>query len=178
MESAAETVTLQLGVTFHPAVESLVQACDVVTINAPLHPETEHLFDDALIGQMKRGAYLVNTARGKICDRDAVARALESGQLAGYAGDVWFPQPAPKDHPWRTMPHHGMTPHTSGTSLSAQARYAAGTREILECWFDEKPIREEYLIVDGGRLAGAGAHSYSEGDATGGSDEAARFKSG
>jgi formate dehydrogenase len=71
---------------------------------------------------MKRGAYLVNTARGKICDRDAVVRALKSGQLAGYAGDVWFPKPPPKDHPWRTMRHHGMTPHTSGTSLSAQAR--------------------------------------------------------
>jgi len=151
----------RLGVAFHPTAESLVQACDVVTINAPLHPETEHLFDDALIGKMKRGAYLVNTARGKICDRDAVARALESGQLAGYAGDVWFPQPAPADHPWRTMPHHGMTPHTSGTSLSAQARYAAGTREILECWFDGRPIREEYLIVDAGNLAGAGAHSYT-----------------
>ena len=52
---------------------------------------------------------------------------------------------------------HGMTPHTSGTCLSAQARYAAGTREILECWFDGRPIREEYLIVDGGGLAGAGA---------------------
>ena len=59
-----------------PDVESLVEVCDVVTINAPLHPETEHLFDDELIGQMKRGAYLVNTARGKICDRDAVARGL------------------------------------------------------------------------------------------------------
>ena len=114
-----------------------------------------------------RGSYIVNTARGKICDRDAVARALESGQLAGYAGDVWFPQPAPQDHPWRTMPHHGMTPHTSGTSLSAQARYAAGTREILECWFEGRPIRERYLIVDGGKLAGAGAHSYSAGNATG-----------
>jgi formate dehydrogenase len=165
----------ELGVTFHPNAESLVEVCDVVTINAPLHPETEHLFDDGLIGRMKRGAYLVNTARGKICDRDAVARALESGRLAGYAGDVWFPQPAPADHPWRTMPHHGMTPHTSGTSLSAQARYAAGVREILECWFDGRPIREEYLIVDGGRLAGAGAHSYSAGDATAGSDEASRF---
>jgi len=165
----------KLGVTFHPDAESLVRVCDVVTINAPLHPETEHMFDDALIAQMKRGAYLVNTARGKICDRDAVARALESGRLAGYAGDVWFPQPAPMDHPWRTMPNHGMTPHTSGTSLSAQARYAAGTREILECWLDGRPIREEYLIVDAGRLAGAGAHSYSAGDATSGSDEAARF---
>ncbi|MGH2653766.1 MAG: NAD-dependent formate dehydrogenase [Actinomycetota bacterium] len=171
-----EEVERELGVTFHPDAASMVPVCDVVTINAPLHPETEHLFDDALIGTMKRGAYLVNTARGKICDRDAVARALESGQLAGYAGDVWFPQPAPKDHPWRHMPHHGMTPHISGSSLSAQARYAAGTREILECWFEKRPIREEYLIVDGGQLAGAGAHSYSAGDATGGSDEAARFK--
>jgi formate dehydrogenase len=171
-------VEQELGVTFHETPEELVEGCDVVTINAPLHPETEHLFDAKMIGRMKRGAYLVNTARGKICDRDAVARACESGQLAGYAGDVWFPQPAPQDHPWRTMPNHGMTPHTSGTSLSAQARYAAGVREILECWFDGRPIREEYLIVDGGRLAGAGAHSYSAGDATGGSDEAARFKAG
>jgi formate dehydrogenase len=170
-----DEVEKELGVNFHDTVESLVEVCDVVTINAPLHPETEHMFNDELIAKMKRGAYLVNTARGKICDRDAVARALESGQLAGYAGDVWFPQPAPKDHPWRSMPNHGMTPHVSGTSLSAQARYAAGTREILECWFDERPIREEYLIVQGGALAGAGAHSYSEGDATSGSEEAARF---
>jgi formate dehydrogenase len=166
----------ELGVTYHPTVESLVEVCDVVTINAPLHPETEHLFDAELIGRMKRGAYLVNTARGKICDRDAVAAACESGHLAAYAGDVWFPQPAPADHPWRTMAHHGMTPHISGSSLSAQARYAAGVREILECWFDDRPIREEYLIVDAGRLAGAGAHSYSAGDATGGSEEATRFK--
>jgi formate dehydrogenase len=170
-----EAVEKELGASWHPTVEDMVKACDVVTINAPLHPETEHLFNDALLSKMKRGAYLVNTARGKICDRDAIARALESGRLAGYAGDVWFPQPAPKDHPWRTMPHHGMTPHVSGTSLSAQSRYAAGVREILECWFEGRPIREEYLIVDGGKLAGAGAHSYSAGDATKGSEEAARF---
>ena len=154
----------------------MVKVCDVVTINAPLHPETEHLFNDALLAKMKRGAYLVNTARGKICDRDAIVRALESGQLAGYAGDVWFPQPAPKDHPWRTMPHHGMTPHVSGTSLSAQTRYAAGTREILECFFEGRPIRDEYLIVQGGKLAGTGAHSYSAGDATKGSEDAVRFR--
>jgi formate dehydrogenase len=175
LPAEAET---ELGVTFHEDVESLVSACDVITINAPLHPETENLFDEQLIAKMKRGAYLINTARGKICDRDAVARACDSGQLAGYAGDVWFPQPAPREHPWRTMPHHGMTPHISGTSLSAQARYAAGTREILECFLEGRPIREEYLIVDGGKLAGAGAHSYSAGDATGGSQETARFSAG
>ncbi len=171
-----DTVEKELNVTWHETVEDMVEVCDVVTINCPLHPETENLFNEKMLSKMKRGAYLVNTARGKICDRDAVARALESGQLAGYAGDVWFPQPAPKDHPWRTMPHHGMTPHISGTSLSAQTRYAAGTREILECWFEGRPIREEYLIVDGGKLAGAGAHSYSAGNATAGSEEAERFK--
>src|SRR5882724_5487820 len=76
----------ELGVTYHANVESLVSVCDVVTINAPLHPETEHMFNDVLLGKMKRGAYLINTARGKICDRDAIVRALESGQLGGYAG--------------------------------------------------------------------------------------------
>jgi formate dehydrogenase len=169
-------VERELGLTFHESAAAMVPHCDVVTINAPLHPETEHLFDDQLIATMKRGSYIVNTARGKICDRDAIVRALETGQLAGYAGDVWFPQPPPRDHPWRTMPNHGMTPHISGSSLSAQARYAAGTREILECWFEDRPIREEYLIVDAGHLAGAGAHAYSEGNATAGSEEAARFE--
>jgi formate dehydrogenase len=130
-------VEKDLNVTFHPNVDAMVRVCDVVTINAPLHPETEHMFNDTLIAKMRRGAYVVNTARGKICDRDAIKRALESGQLAGYAGDVWFPQPAPKDHPWRTMPHHGMTPHISGSSLSAQARYAARhsrNPRMLLCW--------------------------------------------
>jgi formate dehydrogenase len=154
-------VEQELGLTFHDSTQDMVPNCDVVTINAPLHPETEGLFDDDLLGTMRHGAYLINTARGLIVDRDAVVRALESGQLAGYAGDVWYPQPAPKDHPWRTMPHHGMTPHVSGSSLSAQARYAAGTREILEAYFAGNPLRDEYLIVDGGKLAGAGARSYS-----------------
>jgi formate dehydrogenase len=167
-----ESVEKELNLTFHPNAESMVKVCDVVTINAPLHPETENLFNAALMGKMKRGAYLINTARGKIANRDDVVAALKSGQLAGYAGDVWFPQPAPKDHPWRTMPHHGMTPHISGSSLSAQARYAAGTREILECYFDSKPIRNEYLIVDGGKLAGAGAHSYSVANAKKSTEEA------
>jgi formate dehydrogenase len=154
-------VEKELNLTYHPTVQHLAPACDVITINAPLHPETQGLFDDELLSTMRRGTYLINTARALITDRDAIVRALESGQLAGYAGDVWYPQPAPADHPWRTMPHHGMTPHISGTSLSAQTRYAAGTREILESYFNGTPIRDEYLIVDAGRLAGAGAHSYS-----------------
>ncbi|WP_158804142.1 NAD-dependent formate dehydrogenase [Acidisoma sp. L85] len=156
----SEKVESELGLTYHPDAVSLVKAVDIVNLQMPLYPSTEHFFDDKMFAHMKRGTYLVNTARGKLVDRDAVVRALESGQLAGYAGDVWYPQPAPADHPWRTMPFNGMTPHISGTSLSAQARYAAGTLEILQSFYEGKPIREEYLIVDAGALAGTGAKSY------------------
>ncbi|MGY5135496.1 NAD-dependent formate dehydrogenase [Streptomyces nigrescens] len=151
----------ELGLIYHPDVRSLASSIDVLSIHTPLHPQTQNLFDDELIGAMKRGAYIVNTARALIVNRDAVVRALNSGQLAGYAGDVWYPQPPPPDHPWRTIPYEAMTPHVSGSTLSAQARYAAGAREILECWLDGRPVRQEYLIVDGGGLAGAGARSYT-----------------
>jgi formate dehydrogenase len=173
-----ESVEKELNLTYHTSLETLAKVCDVVTLNCPLHPETEHMINAKSLKNFKRGAYLINTARGKLCIAEDVAAALESGQLAGYAGDVWFPQPPPKDHPWRTMPHHGMTPHISGTSLSAQTRYAAGVREILECYFEGRPIRNEYLIVQGGKLAGVGAHSYSAGNATQGSEAAAKFKAG
>jgi len=162
-------VEKELNLTHHETVESLIKVCDVVTINCPLHPETEYLFNKNLLNKMKRGSYIVNTARGKICDENAIVEALKSGQLAGYAGDVWFPQPAPENHVWRTMPWEGMTPHISGTSLSAQTRYAAGVREVLENYFAGKEIRKEYQVVTNGKLAGVGKHSYSEGNMTTGS---------
>ncbi len=151
---------VELGLMYHPDAASLVGAVDIVNLQVPLYPSTEQFFNDAMFAKMKRGAYLINTARAGLVDRDAVVRALRSGQIAGYGGDVWFPEPAPPEHPWRTMPFNGMTPHISGTSLSAQTRYAAGTLEILENYFGGTPIREEYLIVDRGRLAGTGARSY------------------
>jgi len=154
-------VEQELGLTFHDDPKSLARVCDIVSLHCPLHPGTRHMFNDSILREMKRGSYIVNTARAELCDQDAIVRALTTGQLAGYAGDVWFPQPPPKNHPWRTMPHHAMTPHVSGTTLSAQSRYAAGTREILECWFEGRSIRDEYLIVAGGKLAGTGARSYT-----------------
>lgn len=150
----------ELNLTFHPDVVSLVRTVDIINLQVPLYPSTEGFIDEAMFAKMKRGAYVINTARGKLVDRDAVVRAVETGHIAGYAGDVWFPQPAPSDHPWRRMPFNGMTPHIAGTSLSAQARYAAGTLEILQDFFGGNPIREDYLIVDGGALAGTGARSY------------------
>lgn len=160
-----EDVEQRLNLTFHETPQELARSVDVLSIHSPLTNSTFGLFDDEMINSMRRGSYIVNNARAAIMDRDAVVRALESGQLAGYAGDVWYPQPPSEDHPWRTMPHNAMTPHISGASLSAQARYAAGTREILEDYFQDKPIRDEYLIVSGGSLAGTGAKSYTTGGA-------------
>src|SRR6204780_4411411 len=158
----SDEVEKELNVTYHPDVESLVRSVDVVSIHSPLYEDTRRMFNERLLGSMRRGSYIVNTARGEETVPEAIAAALRSGQLAGYAGDVWFPQPPPADHPWRTMPNNAMTPHVSGTTLSAQARYAAGTREILESFFAGKPIRPEYLIVEGGKLAGTGATSYQK----------------
>jgi len=155
-------VEKDLNVTYHPDVETLARSVDVVSIHSPLISQTHHMFNEKLLNSMRRGSYIVNTARAEETDQKAIVAALESGRLAGYAGDVWFPQPPPPDHPWRTMPNNAMTPHVSGTSLSAQARYAAGTREILEDWFAGKPIRSEYLIVEGGKFAGTGATSYAQ----------------
>ena len=142
------------------SLEALLPVCDVISINAPLTPATDRLFDAARLARMKKGAYLVNTARGRIVDTQALVDALQSGHLAGYAGDVWYPQPAPKDHPWRTMPHHAMTPHVSGTTLEAQARYAAGVRDCLERFFDGRPLDRDFLIIEKGKFVSP-SYSYA-----------------
>lgn len=137
-------------------LEDMVGQCDVVTINCPLHESTFGLFDKKLISKMKPSSWLVNTARGAICNAQDVADALESGHLLGYAGDVWYPQPPPSDHPWLKMqnPNGGgnaMTPHISGTSIDAQERYSKGVENILTSYFtgkhDYRP--QDLIVIDG-----------------------------
>ena len=142
------------------SLDAIVPHCDVISINIPLTPDTDGLFDRKRLYSMKKGAYLVNTARGRIVQTDALVEVMEAGHLAGYAGDVWYPQPAPSDHPWRKMPNHAMTPHVSGTSLEAQKRYSDGIRDCLLRFFDGDPIERDYLIVDGGKVVSP-SYSYA-----------------
>ena len=128
-------------------MDPLIRESDVVSINIPLTPTTQGLFDREKLYSMKKGAYLVNTARGRIVDTEALVEVMEAGHLSGYAGDVWYPQPAPADHPWRTMPNHAMTPHVSGTSLEAQKRYSDGIRGCLVNFIAGTPIDRDYIIV-------------------------------
>ena len=109
---------------------------------------------------MCAGSWLVNTARGAIVVKEDVAEALKSGQLRGYGGDVWFPQPAPKDHPLRYAQYttwgggNAMVPHMSGTSIDAQIRYATGVKNILDSyWSGRHDYRPEDLIVHKGDYA-------------------------
>jgi len=151
--------TKEIGCRRVEKLEDMLAQADIVTINCPLHEKTKGLFNKELISKMKKGAWLVNTARGAICVREDVAEALKSGHLRGYGGDVWFPQPAPQDHPWRTMQYKGQTggnamvPHMSGTTLDAQARYAAGVKTILDNYFNDKPQNPADVIVQRGSYA-------------------------
>ncbi|KAH8652382.1 formate dehydrogenase [Xylariales sp. PMI_506] len=137
-------------------LEEMLAQCDVVTINCPLHEKTRGLFNKELISKMKKGSWLVNTARGAIVVKEDVADALKSGHLRGYGGDVWFPQPAPREHPLRTAKNpfgggNAMVPHMSGTSLDAQKRYADGVKSILTSYLTGKhDYRPEDLIVKDG----------------------------
>lgn len=177
-----KAVSDDIGCTRVENLVEMLKRCDIVTINCPLHEKTKGLFNKELISHMKpgksmagvpsclhvisphtdktsQGSYLINTARGAIVVKEDVAHALEHGPLAGYGGDVWFPQPAPGDHPLRTAKNpfgggNAMVPHMSGTSLDAQKRYADGTKAILESYLSGKhDYRPEDLIVHNGDYA-------------------------
>lgn len=132
--------------------------CDIVTVNCPLHEGTKDLLNKETIGWLKDGAWVVNTARGAIVNAEAMKAAVESGKVLGYGGDVWNVQPAPSSHPWRSMANsHGggnaMVPHYSGTTLDAQQRYAAGTKEIIDNYLNKKPQNPANVIVENGDYA-------------------------
>uniref|UniRef100_A0A7I4B1Q7 D-isomer specific 2-hydroxyacid dehydrogenase NAD-binding domain-containing protein n=1 Tax=Physcomitrium patens TaxID=3218 RepID=A0A7I4B1Q7_PHYPA len=143
----------ELGCKRETDLDTMLSKCDVVVVNTPLTDQTRGLFNKERIAKMKKGAYLVNNARGAIADTEAVKEACESGHLGGYGGDVWNAQPAGKDHPWRYMPNHAMTPHISGTTLDAQKRFAAGTKDMIDRWLKHEAFPEQNYIVREGKLA-------------------------
>ncbi|GAB4849185.1 formate dehydrogenase (NAD+) [Ancistrocladus abbreviatus] len=143
----------QIGAKYEEDLEKMLPKCDIVVINMPLTEKTRGMFNKDLIAKMKKGVLIVNNARGAIMDTQAVVDACSSGQIGGYGGDVWNPQPSPKDHPWRYMPNHAMTPHISGTSIDGQLRYAAGVKDMLDRYFKGEDFPPQNYIVKEGQLA-------------------------
>ncbi len=121
---------LALGGRYLP-LDDLLANSDVVSLHLPLNEETRFLLDAARISRIKPGAILINTARGGLIDPEALAHALESGDLAGAALDVFETEPLPADHPLRQAPRTILTPHIAYKSREALVRRAAITARNL-----------------------------------------------
>lgn len=111
----------QAGVRY-AGLDELIHTADVVTLHVPLVDTTRGLFSAARIGQMKKGAVLINTSRGHIVDIAAVSAALRSGQLGGAAIDVFDVEPLPVSTALQSCPNLLLTPHISGVSMQSNER--------------------------------------------------------
>jgi (S)-sulfolactate dehydrogenase len=103
-------------------LDTLLAEADVVTLHVPLVPATRHLIDARRLAAMKRGAVLINTARGGVVDEAAVAAALASGRLGGAALDVFDAEPLPAGSPLAGAPNLLLTPHVAGLTQEANTR--------------------------------------------------------
>ena len=103
------------GVT-RVSLEALLAAADYVSLHCPYGPETHHILGPEQLAQMKPGAALINTARGKLIDESALVEALQSGHLAAAGLDVFHDEPPAPDHPLRRMENVVLTPHAAGHS--------------------------------------------------------------
>lgn len=121
-------------------LRALLPEADVVVICAPLTPETEGLFDAASFAAIKRGAILVNIARGKIVDTAALLEALHSGQLAGACLDVTEPEPLPADHPLWKEPNVLITPHVAAEAELSGERGWIVLKENLRRFARGEPL--------------------------------------
>ncbi len=126
-------------------LDSLLPQADVVAICVPLTPETDHLFDGERLARTKRGAFLINIARGKVVDTAALVEALQSGQLAGACLDVTDPEPLPETHPLRSMKNVVITPHVAADAEITEERAWALLKENLKHFAAGEPLKN---VVD------------------------------
>ena len=102
---------------------AMLPEADVVAICVPLTSETENLLDAKALGAMKKGSYLINIARGRIVNTDALLAALRGGQIAGACLDVTDPEPLPADHPLWKEPNVIITPHMAAAGEVTEERH-------------------------------------------------------
>jgi D-3-phosphoglycerate dehydrogenase len=140
-DATARTLAVEL-VNF----DRLLTTSNYVSIHAPLTPQTRGLFNDETFGKMKRGAFLVNTARGPLVDEAALIAALDSGQLGGAALDVVATEPLPKDSPLLGRANLILTPHTAFYSLDAldelQTKCARDVARVLSGQQPIYPVKQ------------------------------------
>jgi len=122
------------------SMEGLLAESDFVSLHAPATPETRGMFNAERFAQMKPSAYFINTARGTLVDDDALVAALESGQIAGAAIDVYAPEPYPADGPLRRAPRCLLTPHNAFNAVEAAAEMSRlSALHVLAVMRGERP---------------------------------------
>lgn len=123
-----------LGVAIVPLDELLGRA-DIVSLHLPFSRDSHHLFDEARIARMKRSAVLVNCARGGIVDEGALAKAIESGHLAGAAVDVYEKEPVEASNPLLALPNVVLTPHLGASTSEGQNRVGEAIAKKVIAFF-------------------------------------------
>lgn len=118
----------------------LLGISDILTLHCPLTEKTYNMINRETISYMKRGALLINTGRGPLVDENAVAEALESGQLGGYGADVMVEEPPRADNPLFTAPNAYITPHIAWASTSARKRLVSIAVANLKAFADGSPV--------------------------------------
>jgi phosphoglycerate dehydrogenase-like enzyme len=129
-------------------LDSLLAQADFVTLHVPLSAETRGMISRTTLARMKRGSFLINTARGGLIVEEDLIAALESGHLAGAGLDVLAHEPPPADHPLLAMDSVIVTPHTGGTDAqSVQDMSLAAAQNIIDLfhgdWPDESVVNPE-----------------------------------
>ena len=130
----------ELGVQRVDSLEALLGMADVVSLHLPSNAETREFINAGTLAQMKPGALLVNAARGTLIDEGALLAALESGQLAGYATDVFASEPPPHTHPLVQHPNVVCTPHVAGATVESKAQlWPLALQQALQVMRGERP---------------------------------------
>jgi phosphoglycerate dehydrogenase-like enzyme len=125
-------------------LHELLSQCDYIVISVPLTRETEKFIGEAELRIMRRNAYLVNIARGRIVDELALIKALREGWIAGAGLDVTEEEPLPSDSPLYSMPNVILTPHISGNSVHYDARLAALFADNLKRYRSGQQLQNRY----------------------------------
>ena len=133
-----ETAPQKDEVTFVD-LDRLFRESDVVSLHCPLTPKTAGMINPARLGQMKRTAYLINTARGGLVDEAALAAALNHEQIAGAGLDVLATEPPPADNPLLNAKNCIITPHLAWATRDARQRLLQIAAENLRAWQDGRP---------------------------------------
>lgn len=113
-------------------LDALLAESDVVSLHVPLLESTRNLIDAARLARMKRGAILINTARGEVLDEVALAAALRTGHLGGAVLDVFHEEPLPAANAFDGAPNLVLTPHIAGLTVESNARVSHLIAERLE----------------------------------------------